>query len=219
MAKDIDLGTITRAYAKWAPYYDAVYARMLGGGRRKAVKAALACGRDILEVGVGTGLSLGDYPKEYNVTGIDLSKPMLERARQKITDQSLTTVTGLAVMDACRLGFADQRFDAVVAQYMLTLVPDAEMALDEFSRVLKIGGEIILVNHIGAARGPVALFERMIAPLAKRIGWRSEFPLSRIKVWAESHGLLVLSVEPAGMVGFFKVMRIKKPHPRANRRS
>jgi len=209
MAKDIELSTITRAYAKWAPFYDAVYSRILRQGQTEAVRAALACGPEILEVGVGTGLSLGDYPAGYSVTGIDLSKPMLDHAAAKVTANALTNVTGLAVMDACRLGFRADAFDAVVAQYMITLVPDAEAALDEFARVLKPGGEIVLVNHIGAEKGLVAFLERAVAPLAKRVGWRSEFQLGRIRAWAENAGFAVASAKRVGFAGFFTVVRLK----------
>jgi phosphatidylethanolamine/phosphatidyl-N-methylethanolamine N-methyltransferase len=208
MAKDIDLSTITRAYAKWAPFYDTVYARLLRSGRDEAVKAALGCGPEILEVGVGTGLSLGDYPDGYSVTGIDLSKPMLDKAAEKVASHAHTAVTGLAVMDACRLGFRDGTFDAVVGQYMITLVPDAEAALDEFARVCKPGGEIILVNHIGAEKGIVAAFEKAVAPLAKRVGWRSEFQLDRIRAWANAAGFAMTSAKRVGFIGFFTVVRL-----------
>ena len=87
----------------------------------------------------------------------------------------LDHVEALAVMDAQHLGFPDDFFDAVVAQYVITAVPDPEAALDEFARVLKPGGEIILVNHIGAESGPRRLFEQGFAPLARRLGWRPEF--------------------------------------------
>jgi len=209
MAKDIELSTITRAYAKWAPFYDAVYTRILRQGQIEAARAALACGTDILEVGVGTGLSLGDYPAGTSVTGIDLSKPMLDHAAAKVAAQNLTSITGLVVMDACRLGFRDGAFDAVVGQYMITLVPDAEAALDEFARVLKPGGEIVLVNHIGAEKGVIAAFERAVAPLAKRVGWRSEFQLGRIRAWAESAGFVLVSAKRVGFAGFFTVVRLK----------
>lgn len=209
MAKDGSLSTMTKAYAKWAPFYDAVYARLLRPGRLEAVRAALTVGEDILEVGVGTGLSLGDYPSTHRVTGIDLSKAMLDRAAEKIRAARLSTVTGLAVMDACRLGFQDRAFDAVVAQYVITLVPDAEGALDEFARVLKPGGEIILVNHLGRASGPVAVVEGLVSPLAKKIGLSSEFKLARIAAWAARAGFEVASVRRVAPVGFFTVIRLK----------
>lgn len=209
MAKDIELSTITKAYARWAPFYDAVYSRILRPGQTEAARAAIACGKDILEVGVGTGLSLGDYPAGHRVTGIDLSKPMLDRAAEKVVAKGLSSINGLVVMDACRLGFRDACFDAVVGQYMITLVPDAEQALDEFARVLKPGGEIVLVNHIGAEKGIVAAIERAVAPLAKRVGWRSEFQLGRIRTWAEASGFSVAAVKRVGIAGFFTVVRLK----------
>lgn len=209
MAKDIDLSTIHKAYAKWAPIYDRVYARLLYDGRVEAVKAACDAGVDILEVGCGTGLSLADYPAHMRVTGVDLSPHMLARAAEKVVSQNLIAITGLAVMDACRLGFADASFDAVVGQYMITLVPDAEAALDEFARVLKPGGEIILVNHIGATKGLWAAFERAISPLAKKVGWRTEFQVSRLENWAKANGFEVTKVKPVAPIGFFTLICIK----------
>lgn len=209
MASDSSLSTMTKAYAKWAPFYDYVYSRLLRAGRFEAVRTALAAGHDILEVGVGTGLSLSDYPATYRVTGIDLSKAMLDRAADKIREKQLSAVAGLAVMDACRLGFADRAFDAVVAQYVITLVPDAEGALDEFARVLKPGGEIVLVNHLGTAGGPIAALEGIVAPLAKKVGWSTEFKLARIAAWASRSGFEVASVKRVAPVGFFTVIRLK----------
>jgi len=93
---------------------------------------------------------------------------------------SLGNVETLAVMDAKNLAFADSSFDAVVAQYVITAVPDPEATLDDFIRVLKPGGELILVNHIGAEAGPRRAFELAFAPLARRLGWRPEFPWARL---------------------------------------
>lgn len=208
MADKNDLSMMTRIYAKWAPVYDMLYGRLLRPGREAATREALDCGKEILEVGVGTGLSLPGYPAGYRVTGIDLSKAMLDRAAEKIERLGLESVTGLAVMDACRLGFADGTFDAVVGQYVITLVPDAEAALDEFARVCKPGGEIVLVNKIGAEKGFVAFLERVAAPIARRIGLSSEFQLGRIRAWAERSGFAVRSVRRVGIAGFYTVVRL-----------
>ena len=89
-------------------------------------------------------------------------------------------------MDATRLALPDGAFDVVVAQYVITAVPHPEETLDEFARVLKPGGEIVLVNHIGAETGLRRAFENAFAPLARRLGWRPEFPWARLAAWADA---------------------------------
>lgn len=210
MAGDYDLQTNIKAYEHWARFYDKVYTGLLRAARSEAVKAAVACGPEVLEVGVGTGLSLPEYPAHVMVSGCDLSRPMLEKAREKIAAHGLSNVRGLSVQDACHLGFASGRFDAVVAQFLLTLVPDPEQALDEFARCLRPDGEIIIANHIGAESGPMATFEKIAAPIAKRLGWRADFPLQRIRDWAESRGFELISAQKVWPVGYFMVIRLKR---------
>jgi phosphatidylethanolamine/phosphatidyl-N-methylethanolamine N-methyltransferase len=114
-------------------------------------------------------------------------------------------------MDARNLAFADSAFDAVVAQYVITAVPDPEGALDDFIRVLKPGGELILVNHIGAERGPRRAFEFAFAPLARRLGWRPEFPWARLEKWAARHGGVSLAERrPMPPMGHFSLIRYRK---------
>jgi phosphatidylethanolamine/phosphatidyl-N-methylethanolamine N-methyltransferase len=206
-----NLANMAHAYARWAPFYDMLYDRALASGRKAAVAASLERGPEVLEVGVGTGLSLPIYPEGYRVTGVDLSRPMLLRAQTRISEQKLSSITGLAVMDACRLGFAAERFDTVMAQYVIALVPDAEAALDEFARVVRPGGDIVILNHLGAEGGPVALWEKAIAPIAERIGLSSAFPLRRIRNWAKDRGFLTISIESYGLFGFFTLIRLRKP--------
>jgi phosphatidylethanolamine/phosphatidyl-N-methylethanolamine N-methyltransferase len=206
-----DTQLMRNVYARWAPVYDLTYRRITAPGRREAVKAASACGDDILEVGVGTGMALEEYERDKRVVGTDLSAEMLQRAAAKMRERRMMHVKGLAVMDACRLGFADARFDAVAAQMVLTLVPEPERALDEFARVLKPGGEIVLVNHFGAERGARASVEEFFAPLASKVGWSSDFKVKRLEDWARTHGgMRVVSVKPMPPVGFFTVVRIRK---------
>lgn len=210
MASDYDLKTNVKAYERWAPFYDKVYTNLLSVPRRLSVEAAVACGPEILEVGLGTGLSLPDYPAGVTVSGVDLSPHMLAKAQEKIDLHRLTCVRGLAVMDACNLGFGDAVFDAVSAQFVITLVPDPEKAMDEFARVLKPGGEIIVANHIGAESGPMAWFETLAEPFAKRLGWRPNFPLQRIRDWASTRGFEVISAQKVGPIGYFMVIRLKR---------
>lgn len=200
-----------KAYQRWAPVYDIVYDKLTEPAARAAVAAVESCGPRILEVGVGTGLSLGYYAAGSEVHGIDLSEEMLRRARSKVAERGLGHVKSLQVMDACRLGFGDRSFDAVTAQFLITLVPDPEGALSEMERVLKPGGEIVLVNHFGQEDGALARLEGALARLSAQIGWSSDFKASRIVGWAAGRGLAALPLQPVFPAGFFKVLRLRKP--------
>jgi phosphatidylethanolamine/phosphatidyl-N-methylethanolamine N-methyltransferase len=208
---DIDTATMAKAYARWAPVYDLVFGAVFERGRMASIAAAeRACpaGGRILDVGVGTGISLKDYARCNRLVGVDYSEPMLRKAHERVAAHQLDHVDALAVMDAQHLGFPDGFFDVVVAQYVITTVPDPEAALDEFARVTKPGGEIILVNHLGAECGPRRLFEQGFAPMARRLGWRPEFRWGRLARWAEQHGgVHVLERRPMPPLGHFSLIR------------
>ena len=137
---ELDKETIAKAYARWAPVYDLVFGAVFERGRHAAIAAAERIGGRILEVGVGTGISLPDYSRTNRLCGIDISEPMLRKAQQRVDELGLTNVEGLWVMDAEHLSFPDASFDVIVAQYVITTVPNPEATLDEFARVLKPGG-------------------------------------------------------------------------------
>jgi phosphatidylethanolamine/phosphatidyl-N-methylethanolamine N-methyltransferase len=211
MSVQYDLEGQQRVYEKWAPIYDKVYHKFLSDAHSKTAGAAAACGRDILEVGVGTGLVLRYYPPESRVTGVDLSVHMLRKAVEKVRDLGLAHVGGLASMDACRLGFRDGSFDAVAVPFVITLVPDPEGALDEMRRVLRPGGEIIVTSKLGADSGLQARVEEIVAPLTAKVGWSSHFKVSRLARWAATHpDMEVVSVAPVFPAGFFKLVRLRK---------
>ncbi|MFG1347472.1 class I SAM-dependent methyltransferase [Xanthobacter autotrophicus DSM 431] len=211
MAVQYDLEGQKRAYAKWAPIYDKVYVKLLADAQRKAARAAAACGPNILEVGVGTGLVLPYYPAGSNVTGIDLSFHMLQKAVEKKVERDLSQVGLLAAMDACHLGFADQSFNAVTVPFVITLVPDPEGALDEMYRVLKPGGEIVIASKLGADEGAAMHIEAALAPLVKKVGWSIAFKASRLRNWAARYpDMEVIEISPVFPIGFFKLVRIKK---------
>jgi len=211
MDADLDNHTIAKAYARWAPIYDLVFGAVFERGRMAAIAAAEELGGRILEVGVGTGISLPDYQRTNRLVGVDLSEPMLRKAQERIVERSLDHVDGLAVMDAQRLGFADRAFDVVVAQYVITVVPDPEATLDEFARLVRPGGEIILVNHIGAEAGLRRAFERWFSPVARRLGWRPEFPWNRLAHWAAHHREVELvERRPMPPLGHFSLVRFRK---------
>ena len=114
-------------------------------------------------------------------------------------------------MDAKHLAFPDGAFDVVVAQYVITTVPDPEATLDEFTRVLKPGGEIVLVNHIGAESGPRRAFEQAFAPVARRLGWRPEFPWARLTAWNDRRpDIRFIERKPMPPLGHFSLIRYGK---------
>jgi phosphatidylethanolamine/phosphatidyl-N-methylethanolamine N-methyltransferase len=211
MAAELDQQTIAKAYARWAPVYDLVFGAVFDRGRKASIAAAERIGGRILEVGVGTGLSLPQYSWTNRLTGVDISAPMLRKAKARAAEFGLTNVEALAVMDARHLGFQDGMFDVVVAQYVITAVPDPEATLDEFVRVLKPGGEIILVNHLGAESGMRASFEQGFAPLARRLGWSPEFRWQRLERWAARHGgVRFVERRPMPPLGHFSLIRFAR---------
>src|SRR6266852_5954584 len=211
MAGEIDISTVAKAYARWAPIYDFVFGAVFDAGRKASIAAAERVGGRILDVGIGTGISLMDYSAANRIVGVDYSEPMLRKAHGRVAGHRLAHVDALAVMDARHLGFPDAFFDAVVAQYVITAVPDPEATLDDFIRVLKPGGELILVNHIGAESGPRRMFELAFAPLARRLGWRPEFPWERLVNWAAKHGGITLAERrPMPPMGHFSLIRYRK---------
>lgn len=215
MAADIDKVGVAKAYARWAPIYDFVFGKVFAPGRDAAIIAAEqhcgAGGGRILEVGVGTGISLPDYARHNTIVGVDLSEPMLRKAHERVAEHKLTNVATLSVMDAMHMALPDKSFDVVVAQFVITAVPNPEATLDEFARVIKPGGEIVLVNHIGAESGPRWLFEYCFAPLARRLGWRPEFPFKRLTDWATRHGgVKLVERRPIKPLGHFSLIRFQR---------
>jgi phosphatidylethanolamine/phosphatidyl-N-methylethanolamine N-methyltransferase len=211
LSTELDHETITKAYARWAPVYDLVFGAVFEHGRHAAIAAAERVGGRILEVGVGTGISLPDYSSANRICGVDISEPMLRKAQQRVTELGLANVEGLWVMDAEKLTFPNDSFDVVVAQYVVTTVPNPEATLDEFARVLKPGGEIVLVSRVGAEAGLRRALERWFSPTARKLGWRTEFAFERYSRWATNTDAMRL-VERRAMppFGHFSLIRFAK---------
>ena len=155
-SSDLEKNVVETAYARWAPIYDAVCGPVMVKGRRAAAEAARSIGGKILEVGVGTGLSFDDYDSSTEITGIDMSAPMLTKARAKMASGKYPFVKAVHQMDAHQMTFEDATFDCVVAQFVITLVANPEQVLSECHRVVKPGGRIILVNHLYSEVGVAA---------------------------------------------------------------
>jgi phosphatidylethanolamine/phosphatidyl-N-methylethanolamine N-methyltransferase len=174
------------AYSRWAPIYDLIFDLPFHPGRSAAAAAAAeAAGADgeVLVVGVGTGLELGLLPKSLRVTGIDLSAPMLKLARERVAKHALRHVKALHIMDAGALEFPEARFDVALAPYVMSVVPSPAKALDEMWRVLRPGGQMVLMNHFSAERGLVARAEAAMEQRASWLGWHPQFPYAAVGDW------------------------------------
>jgi len=172
---------VVAAYARWAPFYDWSF----GAFTRHPCKAAVAemnalPPSRIIELGVGTGISLPLYDSKHRITGVDLSREMLERARKRVAEDALGHVEGLEVMDAGALTFADGAFDAAMAMFVITVVPDPDRVMAEMARVVRPGGQVILVSHFSVENGPRALVEKYMARYSSRLGWRPNFPIETV---------------------------------------
>ncbi len=203
----IDEDVVKVAYRRWAPVYDHTFGRVSTEGRKHAVRTLNKGTGSVLEVGVGTGLSLGDYSPHLQITGIDLSPEMLQKARERVKEDKLTHVRGLHEMDAGDLQFPDATFDTVVAMYVVTVVPEPEKVMRELCRVTKPGGEVMLVNHFSQVEGVRGWVERRMAPFAEVIGWRPVFDVSRVMVCDELELVERQSLKPFGI---FTMMRFAK---------
>jgi phosphatidylethanolamine/phosphatidyl-N-methylethanolamine N-methyltransferase len=198
----MELEAVEKSYARWAPIYDRTFGAITQIGRRRAVDFINSRGGSVLEVGIGTGLSLERYGRELDVTGIDFSPEMLAKAEARVRAGKLTHVRALRRMDARHLDFPDDHFDNVAAMHIVSVVPEPERVVAEMARVCKPGGAVVIVNHFARQSGILSVLERLTAPLENLLGWHSDFERARVL----GTGSLVLEAErsapPFGMMTF-----------------
>jgi phosphatidylethanolamine/phosphatidyl-N-methylethanolamine N-methyltransferase len=209
---DFDRETVEQAYDRWAPVYDLVFGGVFSKGRKAAIAATNRIGGRVLEVGVGTGISLPQYASQLRIFGTDISEAMLRKAKRRVTGLGLKNVEGLAVMDAEKLEFPDDSFDVVMAQYVVTAVPNPEAALDEFARVLRVGGELIILTRVSADAGMRRFIEQRLQPVVRPLGFRTaEFAWSRYAQWlAGARRMELVERRPVPPLGHFSLVRIRK---------
>ncbi|NRG17584.1 class I SAM-dependent methyltransferase [Rhizobiales bacterium] len=195
----VDLDSVNAAYSRWAPFYDAVFTGPLYFGRRAAVREANHIGGTVLEVGVGTGLSLPDYREDVQVTGIDLSRDMLARAEERVRRKKLSNVAALRAMDAADMDFPDGAFDVAAVMYVMTVVPDPAAVFRELERIVRPGGKVIVVNHFAAKHGIRAWGERRLARWGKYLGWDPAFPRERLLAATRMKCVSDVSLPPFGL--------------------
>jgi len=201
----MDINAVKNAYRRYAPGYDLYFGAILDHGRRKAV-AKMNCkpGDTVLEVGVGTGLSLPLYGSSVRVVGVDVSPEMLERARFLKERYNLRNVVSLMEMDAQEMDFPSDSFDKVAAMYVISVVPDAVRLVKEMRRVCKPGGEIYIVNHFRHSNPLIGAVERCISPLSNMIGFKPDFSLEE---FISKTGLEIRDRMPVNFFGYWTMFR------------
>lgn len=183
----LDYKQITRAYAILSPMYDLLFERIFHPGRVAAVQLLGIKPNDlVLEVGIGTGLNLPLYPPDCHLVGIDFSRQMLSKAREKVKEYGMENVT-IKEMDASKLEFPDAHFDHVVATYVISAVPEPVQVLREIKRVCKKKGHIVILNHFKSEHPVVGTLEEFVAPMCARLGFKTDLKLMPVLKEAQLH--------------------------------
>jgi phosphatidylethanolamine/phosphatidyl-N-methylethanolamine N-methyltransferase len=203
----MDAEAVRAAYRRWAGIYDAVFGGVCLLARRRAVAMVNRLpGRNVLEVGVGTGLALPHYDPDRRITSIDLSTEMLAQARKRVADRGITNVMALREMDAEATDFPDASFDVAVAMFVASVVPHPRTLLAEMRRVVRPGGNILFVTHFAAENGPLWWLERGLAPASRAIGWHPDFTVDALFAPEDLTRIIATPVPP---LGIFKLVRLE----------
>jgi phosphatidylethanolamine/phosphatidyl-N-methylethanolamine N-methyltransferase len=203
----MDIDAIKKTYRRYAPRYNLYFGAVLHQGRKRVMeKMHCRTGDLVLEVGVGTGLSLPLYDPSVRVIGIDISPDMLKRARLLRERRKLNNVIRLDEMDAEQMSFPDDTFDKVVAMYVASVVSNPVRLVNEMRRVCKPDGEIFIVNHFHHTASVIGTFERLIAPLSKILGFHPDFPMD---IFVSETGLEVIENSPVNLMGYWTLLRAR----------
>jgi phosphatidylethanolamine/phosphatidyl-N-methylethanolamine N-methyltransferase len=192
-----------RIYSSYSGVYDYLFDTILQPGRRRAVESlAIEGGDKILEVGVGTGLSLPLYPTGCRVTGIDISAAMLEKASERIDDLGMDHID-LRLMSAERLEWPDGSFDKVLLSYVISCVEHPDRVIREVHRVCRPAGHVLFLNHFLSPHSPVAWAERCLTPLSRRMGFVLDLPMRRV---TDSGLFEIASIERVNILGLWSLV-------------
>jgi phosphatidylethanolamine/phosphatidyl-N-methylethanolamine N-methyltransferase len=204
----VDSRRVERVYAKLARIYDAAFDWALGPGRRVAVTALpVQTGDRVLEVGVGTGLSLPYYPEDCHLSGIDISEAMLDQARERADELGRRNID-LRLMDARELSYPDATFDHVLAPYVISVVPEPKRVMAEIRRVCKPGGTVMVVNHFHSESSWFLRWgERLLTPASQWIGFRLDEPMVNV---TEAPGLDTVRIERVNLFGLWRMIELQR---------
>jgi phosphatidylethanolamine/phosphatidyl-N-methylethanolamine N-methyltransferase len=207
----MDLEDTLKTYRLFSGSYDLLFGPVFHPGRKDAVRIANdRPSQRILEVGVGTGLSLPYFRADSRVTGIDVSAEMLDKARRRVERRKLKQVEALLEMDAENMSFEDNSFDAVLALYVASVVPNPTRFAEEMRRVCRPGGTIVVVNHFTSENPAMRFIEKRLAPLAGKIGFHADFPLD---TFLAASRLQVREMRPSNLFGYWRLLRCVNAKP------
>lgn len=212
----MDLNKIERVYTSYAGVYDQIFGRVFHEGRESAIRNLnVQPNEQVLEVGVGTGLALPMYPRHCSIVGIDLSEGMLAKAKERAQVHQLTHVQ-LHRMDAGAMDFCDDSFDTVVAAYVVTAVPDYRKVVNEMIRVCRPGGRIIMLNHFSNGNKVIAAVEKVLSPLTKHLGWRTDLSLNTVLEGTSLHVASKMRVNPLRLWALVECVNKKNGYSHLN---
>jgi phosphatidylethanolamine/phosphatidyl-N-methylethanolamine N-methyltransferase len=200
-----------RVYNRYSGVYDFLFGKVFQSGREMGPELLdLSPGQQLLEVGVGTGLSLPLLPRNIDITAIDLSQKMLEQAQKRASSLGMKRVQ-FRKMDATNLDFPDASFDRVLAAYFISTVPDPVRVVFEMKRVCKPGGYLVFLNHFQSEQPFFASIEKLYSPLFYRLGFKTDLNLRKL---AKECGLKIEIEEPIGFGGLWSAVRcVNVPTP------
>ncbi|MFC1491267.1 class I SAM-dependent methyltransferase [Nitrospinota bacterium] len=199
---------VIKIYDRWGKIYDLIFKRIFREGRNVGAQMLdLKPGEKLLEVGVGTGLSLPLYSKYAQITGIDISPKMLEQAAEKVAKDHLFNIE-LEVMDAQTMTFPDNSFDCVTACYVVSAAPDPHKVVSEICRVCKPGGRIVFINHFKSHNLVLAAFETLINGVCRKFGWETTLDLDAL---LESNNLVPLATEKVNLFDYWRAVLCINP--------
>ncbi len=197
---------VEKVYNRYSLVYDLIFGKVFQSGREMAPALLdLFPGADLLEVGIGTGLSVPLLPKTVHVTGIDLSQKMLDQAKKRLNG---TDNVRLIKMDATQLEFPDNSFDRVLAAYFISTVPNPVSVIQEMKRVCRPGGYLVFLNHFHYENLLIGSLEKLLSPLFYRIGFRTDLNVHKLMGTA---GLEIQTLESIDFMGHWKAVRCLNP--------
>lgn len=203
----IDSRRVHRVYEILARVYDDCFDWALGPGRKRAVgRLPIRPGQRVLEVGVGTGLSLPHYPPDCHVTGVDISESMLGQARERVAVLGRSDID-LRLMDARELTYPEATFDHVLAPYVISVVPEPRKVMAEMLRVCKPGGTIVVVNHFRHRNPAIRICERLLTPVSQWVGFRLDLPLEDV---TGTPGLETAHVERVNLLKLWHLLELRR---------